>query len=101
MLNLYFLSFKFTKFCQSGMYFDFFLKKLSEIIVRNLYIYTAQFFGEKYIIETFTKKIFNCIITFVNTITGLTQLSFISFFFFIFIFIYISIIFLNIFYFFL
>ena len=99
MLYLYFLSLKFTKFCQSGMYFDFFLKKLSEIIVRNLYVYSAQFFGEKYIIETFTKKIFNNILFFINLTTGLTQLSFISFFFFIVLFIFVSIIFLNIFYF--
>ena len=47
----FFITFEFRKFCQSGFYFDFFLKKLAEMFVRNLFIYTAQFFGEKYMIE--------------------------------------------------
>lgn len=101
LLNLYILSQKFTKFCQSGFYLDFFIKKIAEVVVRNLYIYAAQFLGEKYIIEIFTKKIFNYVIFFINSIVGVTQLSFTSFFFFIFIFVYSSVILLNIFYFFL
>lgn len=41
---------------QSGFYLDFFLKKNLEVFIRNLLIYTAQFFGEKYIIEVLIKK---------------------------------------------
>ena len=37
------------------MYFDFFYKKLSEVFVRNVFIYAAQFFAEKFMIEYFTK----------------------------------------------
>lgn len=38
------------------MYFDFIIKQILEYFVRNLLIYTALFFGEKYIIEYLTKK---------------------------------------------
>ena len=47
----FFNLFKFHRFFQSGMYFDFFYKKISEVFVRNVFIYMAQFFGEKYMIE--------------------------------------------------
>ena len=57
MLFSYFLTFNFFRFSQSGFYFDFFIKKFSEVFVRNVFIYAAQFFGEKYFIEIFTKKI--------------------------------------------
>ena len=36
---------------------DFFFKKLCEVFVKNVFIYTALFFGEKYFIEVLTKKI--------------------------------------------
>lgn len=57
MLFFDFLFFNKFRFFQSGFYFDFFFKKLSEIFVRNVFIYSAQYFGEKYFIEIFTKKI--------------------------------------------
>jgi hypothetical protein len=59
MLYSFFFSFEFFRFCQSGCYLDFFYKKCSEVFVRNIFIYSAQFFGEKYMIEVFTKKIFS------------------------------------------
>lgn len=59
MLYSFFFSFDFFRFCQSGCYLDFFFKKCSEVFVRNVFIYSAQFFGEKYMIEVFTKKIFS------------------------------------------
>jgi len=49
--------FKWSGKAQSGFYFDFFLKKLSEVFIRNIFIYAALFFGEKYLIEQLTKKI--------------------------------------------
>ena len=66
MLNFFFTSFNFQRFCQSGLYLDFFVKKISEVFVRNVYIYSAQFFGEKYVIEELTKKIFKKIIIYGN-----------------------------------
>lgn len=44
-------TFNFHRFFQSGMYFDYFYKKIAEIFVRNVFIYSAQFFGEKFMIE--------------------------------------------------
>ena len=52
-----FIKFRFLKFIQSGLYMDFFIKKISEIFVRNFFIYSSLFFGEKYFIEVLTKKI--------------------------------------------
>jgi signal transduction histidine kinase len=37
------------KCVQNGFYIDFFWKKISEVFLRNLFIYAAQFFGEKYV----------------------------------------------------
>ena len=41
---------------QSGCYIDFIFKKLAEICVRNVFVYSALFFGEKFIIEFISKK---------------------------------------------
>ena len=66
MLSFFFTTFNFQRFCQSGLYLDFFVKKLSEVFIRNVYIYSAQFFGEKYVIEELTKKIFKKFIIYSN-----------------------------------
>ena len=66
MLRNFFFSYNFFRFCQSGCYLDFFLKKLSEVFVRNIFVYGAQFFGEKYMIEIITKKIFHNFIKYQN-----------------------------------
>lgn len=57
MLSNKIFSLNFFRFIQNGMYVDFFIKKFTEIFCRNVFIYSAQFFGEKYIIEYYTKKI--------------------------------------------
>ena len=57
MLKFSLITFKFFRFVNSGMYFDFFLKKFSEIFVRNFFLYSALFFGEKFFIEVLTKKV--------------------------------------------
>ena len=67
MLKSGIFSFNFLRFVQSGLYIDFFLKKIIEIFVRNFLIYSAIFFGEKYIIEILTKKIID------NTIFSLNK----------------------------
>jgi hypothetical protein len=41
---------------QSGFYIDFFFKNCAEVFIRNVFIYSSLFFGEKYIIEHLTKK---------------------------------------------
>lgn len=41
---------------QSGCYIDYVIKKLTEICVRNVFIYAALFFGEKFIVEFISKK---------------------------------------------
>jgi len=74
-------SFKFHRFFQSGMYFDFFYKKVAEIFVRNIFIYMAQFFGEKYMIEHWTKKFFTNIVFNTNKFISFTSLSYSWFFF--------------------
>lgn len=96
MLYNFFLLNSFVKFCQSGFYIDFFLKKLTEVFVRNLFIYTAQFFAEKYLIEYFTKNFIVVFIFCVNSIFGVTRLSFTTFFFSFLFFLLSSIIFLNV-----
>jgi len=70
MLYNFFLTFKFHRFCQSGGYVDFFLKKISEVFLRNIFIYLAQFFAEKYMIEVLTKKIIDNSIFFFNRYFG-------------------------------
>jgi len=80
MLFFYFFSNKFILFIQSGFYFDFFLKKFSEVFLRNIFIYSALFFGEKYIIEVLTKKIVDNYIFFNNSKLYLSSLSYYNFF---------------------
>ena len=58
MLYSFFCTREFKRAAQSGFYIDFFLRNIFEALVRNILIYSAQFFCEKYIIEFFTKKIF-------------------------------------------
>lgn len=70
MLYNFFITFKFHRFCQSGCYFDFFYKKFSEVFIRNVFVYAAQFVGEKYMIEVLTKKIVDKGIYTVNKYIG-------------------------------
>ena len=65
---------------QSGFYFDFFLKKFAEIFVRNIFVYAALFFGEKYMIEHLTKKTVDNFIFSSNKFLGWTVLNFMWFF---------------------
>lgn len=56
MLKNKLILFKFFRFIQAGFYFDFIFKKISEMFMRNIFIYSSIFFGEKYMIEFITKK---------------------------------------------
>ncbi len=62
MLSFFFFTSRFLKFIQSGCYVDFFFKKIIESFVKNIFVYTSQFFGEKYFIEYLTKKIIDKVI---------------------------------------
>jgi len=81
MLKNFFTKFYFHRFCQSGFYFDFFYKKVSEVFTRNVFIFTSQFFAEKYMIEVFTKKIIDSSIYFTNKFIGWNNLNYFNFFF--------------------
>jgi hypothetical protein len=66
MLFSWIFTFKFYSFCQNGFYLDFIYKKYGEYFIRHILIYTSQFFGEKYLIEFFTKNIFKNLMTSLN-----------------------------------
>ena len=65
---------------QSGFYIDFFLKKLVDVFIRNVFIYAALFFGEKYMIEYLTKKVVDSFIYNSNKFVGWTTLNYMWFF---------------------
>jgi hypothetical protein len=74
--------FKWSGKAQSGFYFDFIFKKLGEVFIRNVFVYAALFFGEKYMIEHLTKKIVDNFIFNSNKFFGWTYLNFMWFFYF-------------------
>lgn len=49
------------------MYFDFVIKQFAEMLVRNVLIYSAVFFGEKFIVEFISKKTIDNVTTYCNT----------------------------------
>ena len=51
---------------QSGMYLDYIVKKLGEILVKNLLCSTSIFFGEKFIVEFLSKKTIDRGVNFLN-----------------------------------
>ena len=80
MLFFYFFKQNFIVFFQSGFYLDFFLKKNSEIFIKNIFIYSSLFFGEKYFIEVLTKKIIDNFIFLKNKKTFLYSQTYTNFF---------------------
>ena len=100
MLKFKLIDFKFFRFVNSGLYFDFFLKKFSEIFVRNFFIYSALFFGEKFFIEVLTKKVIDNYIYLVNSKLSNLKLNYDFFFFQIVLIIFYVIFFFNAFFFF-
>jgi hypothetical protein len=75
MLKTLVITFKFLRFVQTGLYVDFFFKKLIEIFVRNSLIYSSLLFGEKYIIEILTKKVIDSGINLINKDISFLDLS--------------------------
>jgi hypothetical protein len=62
-MYLYFLTYKFNVLLKNNLFVDFILKKIVEILVKNYLVLTPMFFGEKYMIEFFTKKTTNFLLT--------------------------------------
>jgi hypothetical protein len=61
---------------QSGFYIDFFLKKVCDAFIRNVFIFSSIFFGEKYMIEKLTRKIIESFLFRSNKFFGFTLLNF-------------------------
>jgi hypothetical protein len=80
MLYSYIFKYNFTMLLQSGLYIDFFIKKLGEVFVKNFLVYTSNYFGEKYFIEVLTKKLIDNLVFKKNKIFGWTNLHFFNFF---------------------
>ncbi len=80
MLKFKIVTFNFFRFVQSGLYVDFFLKKIIELFVKNFFVYAAQFLGEKYMIEYLTKKIIDSSIFNTNKIISMTDLFYTQYF---------------------
>ena len=59
MLFFFGLTRKFINFAQSGMYLDYIIKKCVEPCIRNILVYGAIFFGEKFMIEFLSRKAFD------------------------------------------
>lgn len=66
MLHCQWLDSKFERSLKSGIYIDFFLKKLAESFIRNVFVSGAFIVGEKYIIEHITKSTGDKIISLFN-----------------------------------
>lgn len=79
MLNFFIYTNRFLKFIQSGCYLDFFFKKIIEVLLRNFFIYTSQFFGEKYFIEVLTKKIIDKAVFSTNKFLNSNSLEYTAF----------------------
>ena len=80
MLKFNIVTFKFFRFIQSGLYLDFFLKKIIEIFIKNFFIYAAQFLGEKYMIEFLTKKVIDSSVFNTNKIINFNTLFYSNYF---------------------
>lgn len=81
MLSLFSLEQGFINFMQSGWYVDYIIKKIVEILLRNIFIYAALFFGEKYIIEFLSKKSVESIVNFSTTYIFNKQYAYGAFYF--------------------
>jgi len=80
MLGSFLFSKKFFKSCQSGFYVDYLYKAVAENILRSIFIYISQFIAEKYIIEVFSKKIFESTIYYAAKLSLFKNLSYNRFF---------------------
>lgn len=78
------------------MYIDFFIKKIVELLLKNFLVLGALFFSEKFLIEHFTKKIFNNYLYIFNKVSNFVNMCISSVFYYIAIIIIIAVFFLEI-----
>lgn len=81
MLSAIWFKYAFHISAQSGFYVDYLYKRISEIFVRICFIYMSQFFGEKFMIEVWTKKFFFFTTQYFSSFTNVTKLNYFWFFF--------------------
>jgi len=98
MLYSYLFKYRFIIFIQSGLYMDFFIKKVGEVFVKNFLVYTSNYFGEKYFIEVLTRKLIDNLVFKQNKLFGWTTLHFFNFFYMIIILVLYSLILINVIY---
>ncbi len=98
MLYSYLFKYRFIIFIQSGLYMDFFIKKVGEVFVKNFLVYTSNYFGEKYFIEVLTRKMIDNLVFKQNKLFGWTTLHFFNFFYMIIILVLYSLILINVIY---
>ena len=53
-----------------GYDWDFFIKKVGEVFVKNFLVYTSNYFGEKYFIEVLTRKLIDNLVFKQNKLFG-------------------------------
>lgn len=70
MLKFILFKVNFFKIFQNNLFIDFFIKYTFELLLKNTFIYSAIFFGEKFIIEYWTKKIIESYIFYFNQQTN-------------------------------
>jgi hypothetical protein len=61
---------------QSGFYIDYIFKKIVDVFIRNIFIFSAIFFGEKYMIEKITRKMVDYFLFKSNKIVGFNVLNY-------------------------
>ena len=59
MLGYFFIKQRFINYFKNNFYFDYGIKFISKKIIYNINIKLSFFFAEKYIIEYYTKYVFN------------------------------------------
>ncbi len=65
---------------QSGFFIDFIFKKCVDSFIRNVFVFGAMFFGEKYVIEVITKKTVDSFVFASNKFFGIEKLDYSTFF---------------------
>ncbi len=91
MLNCYFLVKRIKTFFKNNLYVDYFFKKIASIFLKNFLVLGASYFSEKFMIEHYTKKIFNNYLFYTNKLYNFFNFCLSSSYYFIFISIFIFI----------
>lgn len=69
MLSYFFIKQKFNNYIKNNFYLDYGLKFIAKIFVYNVYVQLSFFFAEKFIIEYYTRFMFNYFAVSTNSIS--------------------------------